>query len=232
MNLLLTNDDGWEAPGLAALVKAAQEFGEVWVVAPAGHMSGISHQITWERPLELFKKSDRVFALDGTPADCVRIGTTQLGVEFDWVLSGVNNGANLGTDIYVSGTVAATREAVLQGIPSIAFSQHRLDITNTFDWSVAQAFATRLIPRFIGESRNLKCLAGRNVNFPDVPVGQVDRIEIVECDLDRKPLPLDFRELEDGRFMSCAIYNQRERTKGMDVATCFGGSVSVTEIGL
>lgn len=231
MKILLTNDDGWNAPGLAALAKAAQEFGDVWVVAPASHMSGISHQVTWERPLQLEEKSNQSFSLDGTPADCVRIGTTQLGIDFDWVFSGVNNGANLGTDIYVSGTVAATREAVMQGYKSIAFSQHRLDIFDqNFDWTTSELMAKRMIPLLISAETDRQPQYGINVNFPQVAQTEVEQVAIVDCNLDRTPLPLAFQKDEQGRFVSCAVYNQRKRVPGNDIAVCFDGAISVTEI--
>lgn len=231
MKILLTNDDGWNAPGLNALWNAAREFGEVWVVAPASHMSGISHQVTWERPLQLEQKSKQFYSLDGTPADCVRIGTTQLGIEFDWVFSGVNNGANLGTDIYVSGTVAATREAVMQGYKSIAFSQHRLDISDqNFDWSTSESIAKRMIPLLVAAENGRQPQFGINVNFPDGSKLDIERLAIVDCELDRTPLPLEFREDERGRYVSCSVYNQRERIAGNDIAVCFGGAISVTEI--
>ncbi len=231
MKFLLTNDDGWDAPGLAALAKAAREFGDVWIVAPATHMSGISHQVTWERPLQLSEKSKQSFSLDGTPADCVRIGVSQLEIDFDWVFSGVNNGANLGTDIYVSGTVAATREAVMQGHRSIAFSQHRLDIADPdFDWTVAEAFVKRMIPSFLGADAAHECQAGVNVNFPDVSVSEVQQVLIVDCELDRTPMQLEFQKEGVGTFVPCAVYNQRQNAAGQDIAVCFGGSVSVTPI--
>ena len=124
MNILLTNDDGWGAPGLRALESVAGAFGNVWTIAPRDHMSGISHQMTFEVPMTLDEKSNQSFALSGTPADCVRVGLAQLDISFDWVLSGINKGANLGSDIFVSGTVAAAREASLFGCRAIAISQH------------------------------------------------------------------------------------------------------------
>ena len=123
--ILLTNDDGWDAAGLACLKQVADEFGECWVLAPTEPQSGMSHQLTFYRDLQLIQTSARDFHLDGTPADCARVGLTQLGVDFDIVLAGVNEGANLGADIYVSGTVAAAREAWLFGKPAIAFSLYR-----------------------------------------------------------------------------------------------------------
>ena len=84
LNILLTNDDGWNAPGLAALQRVAGRWGRVVTVAPSQQQSGISHQLTFHRPVKLVEQSVDQYALDGTPADCVRIGLTQLGVPFDW----------------------------------------------------------------------------------------------------------------------------------------------------
>ena len=95
MKVLLTNDDGWDAPGLESLVGVASKFAEVWVVAPLKQQSGISHQLTFEQVMDFSERGPRTFSLDGTPADCVRVGLTQLEQEFDWVLSGVNNGGIL-----------------------------------------------------------------------------------------------------------------------------------------
>lgn len=121
MKLLLVNDDGIFAPGLAALHDAVQDRAEVVVVAPHEEHSGMSHAITLDRPLRL-KKLDQGYTVTGTPADCVKIGLTALNLKPDFLLSGINNGPNLGTDVLYSGTVAAAVEGVLNGIPSIAIS--------------------------------------------------------------------------------------------------------------
>ena len=125
MKLLITNDDGFSAPGIQLLANVAAEFGQVTVVAPACQQSGISHRITFENPLNLVEKGTNAYSVDGTPADCVRVALSLWEGEFDCVLSGINDGANLGVDIYYSGTVAAAREATFFGLRSIAFSQYR-----------------------------------------------------------------------------------------------------------
>ncbi|MBC7817459.1 MAG: 5'/3'-nucleotidase SurE, partial [Planctomycetaceae bacterium] len=122
MKFLLTNDDGIDAPGLRLLAEIAREFGEVIVVAPDGVRSGCGHQVTNDRPLALTNVRPGEFACDGTPADCARLGLKHIAADVDWVLSGVNDGGNLGIDVYMSGTVAAVREAVLLGKPGIALS--------------------------------------------------------------------------------------------------------------
>ena len=114
MKLLLTNDDGFDAPGLDALLKAAEGLGECVVLAPRQPLSGCSHQVTTHEPLRVERRGLSRYSLSGTPADCVRIGLRQLVPDAGCVLSGINQGGNLGSDVFYSGTVAAVREGVLQ----------------------------------------------------------------------------------------------------------------------
>src|SRR4029453_2548200 len=125
MHILVTNDDGIDAPGLAALVEVAQRFGTVTVVAPAMHMSGCSHAATTDRPLRVFDHGLNRYSVNGTPVDCVRLAILSLAPQIELVLSGVNDGGNLGVDVLMSGTVAGAREALLLGRRAIAISQYR-----------------------------------------------------------------------------------------------------------
>src|SRR5688572_15733741 len=106
MKLLLTNDDGIDAPGLALLREIAAEFGEPFVVAPDQHLSGCGHRVSTEHDLTLDDRGEGRYALSGTPADCVRVGLLHVCPDAAWVLSGVNDGGNLGVDTFLSGTVA------------------------------------------------------------------------------------------------------------------------------
>src|SRR5690606_6623275 len=106
---LLTNDDGIDAAGLAALEQAVASLGEYVVLAPADYQSGCSHRVTTDRPLSLTALGGRRHQLDGTPTDCTRVGLSHLCPQAQWVISGINDGANLGADVYHSGTVAAVR---------------------------------------------------------------------------------------------------------------------------
>jgi 5'-nucleotidase len=121
LKFLLVNDDGISAPGLAALRGAVQGRGEATVIAPHQQHSGMSHAITIHRPLRV-EDAGQGYTVNGTPADCVIMALEALKLEPDYVLSGINHGANLGSDVLYSGTVAAAMEGVLNGIPSIAFS--------------------------------------------------------------------------------------------------------------
>ena len=122
MKILLTNDDGIDAEGLKCLRHAVG--GDVWIVAPGEEASECGHRITTRRPLKLEQRRDREWAVFGSPADCVRVAVKYLfpSMAFDWVFSGVNQGGNLGVDIYYSGTVAAAMEGYLLNIPSFAIS--------------------------------------------------------------------------------------------------------------
>ena len=111
MKLLLTNDDGIDAPGLAALARTLPAWARRCSIAPHTHLSGCSHRVTTDQPLRLEARGDTRFALDGTPADCVRVGLAHLMPHADWVVAGLNHGGNLGADVHHSGTVAAVREA-------------------------------------------------------------------------------------------------------------------------
>jgi 5'-nucleotidase len=121
--ILVTNDDGYRSEGLRALAEAVAALGEVTIVAPMTEASAIGHALTLRRPLRLEAIGDRIFAVDGTPTDCVNIAVTQvLGRLPDLVVSGINTGWNLGDDVTYSGTVAGALEGALLGIPSIAAS--------------------------------------------------------------------------------------------------------------
>lgn len=231
MNILISNDDGWDAPGITALKEVAEAFGTCTVVAPATEQSGVSHQVTLSRPLRFSEKAKDVWAVDGTPADCVRIAMTQLESTFDLVLSGINNGGNLGADIYVSGTVAAAREGALFGIPAIAMSQHRLRFGEAFDWKWSKQVASRVLQHCI--EQGLKKREVININFPDFSDSSpLPEFEIVDpCPLDPAPRLAVFEsetKENDQLLRSIGKYNDRPRLPGHDVATCFAKHVSVT----
>lgn len=125
LRILLSNDDGFDAPGLTALVEAFEGEHEVWVVAPSAEQSAKSHALTLQSPLRAVPRGPRRWAVDGTPADCVYLALHGLMDERPHlVVSGINRGSNLGNDVHYSGTVAAAREAVLGGLAAIAVSLH------------------------------------------------------------------------------------------------------------
>ncbi len=228
MKLLLSNDDGIDAPGLAALLSAAAAFGEPVVVAPAGPQSGVSHTISWERGVRLEPRGPDRFAIHGTPADCARLGLLRVAPDAAWVLSGINHGGNLGADIYYSGTVAAVREAVLHGWPGIAFSQYLRDDTAP-DWSRTARWVARVLPDLL--ARPTEPGLFYNVNFPHLD-SDAPEPAIHFCPLDPHPLPLSYRHGESGHHFYDGDYHARRRTPGSDVDTCFTGRIAVTVLRL
>lgn len=167
MRVLLTNDDGINAPGLALLEDLARELADdVWIVAPETDQSGLAHSLTLNHPLRARKVRDQVYAVSGTPTDCVIMAVRQL-VEgkIDLVLSGVNAGQNIGDYITYSGTVAGAMEGVLLGIPAIALSQAFLpENIRAIPWDTSRTHAPAVLKSLIGVDLPKDTLI--NVNFP------------------------------------------------------------------
>ncbi len=224
VKLLLTNDDGIDAPGLEVLERAARGLGDVIVVAPAEVQSGVGHKLTTDRPIPVERTDGGWYSVQASPADCVRIGLTEIAPDASWVLSGVNRGANLGADIYTSGTVAAAREAALLGCRSLAISQY-VAKGQPVDWEVVHRRATPLLQRLL--ARDLARGEFWNVNLPHPPTdGAVD---LAYCALDTSPFGVAYRR-EAGAFVYDAVYHQRPRQPGRDVDVCLGGRVAVTKL--
>ena len=228
MKILLSNDDGIAAPGLAALLAAARDFGEPVVVAPAGPQSGVSHMITWEKGVRLEPRGADTFAVHGTPADCARLGLFSVAPDAAWVLSGINHGGNLGADVYYSGTVAAVREAVLNGWPGIAFSHYLRDRTEP-DWPRATRWVVRVLTDLL--ARKIEPGLFYNVNLPHLAAAAPEP-GIIFCPLDPHPLPLSYRHDASGHHFYDGDYQARARTPGSDVDTCFTGHIAVTAMRL
>ena len=154
MRILLTNDDGIHAPGLTVLERIARSLSsEIFIVAPETDQSGVAHSLSLNNPLRLREISPRHFAVQGTPTDCVIMGVRKIMADVgpDLILSGVNRGQNIAEDVTYSGTIAATMEGALIGVPSIALSQAygggegRRDVR----WDCAEAHAPALIERIL-----------------------------------------------------------------------------------
>jgi 5'-nucleotidase len=227
MVFLLTNDDGIDAPGLAALAEAAAELGPCIWVAPHAPLSGCSHRVTTEQPLRVVSRAEGRWAVEGTPADCVRIGLARLAPEATWVLAGLNHGGNLGADVHHSGTVAAVREAALHGKPAVALSQYRkrgLDI----DWGRAARWMRPILQQLVAQPWTPGTFW--NINLPHLTPEAPDPA-LIACPLDPSPLPLSFRE-EEGLWHYSGNYHERPRRPGSDVDVCFGGQIAATLLSL
>ncbi|MEM6903231.1 MAG: 5'/3'-nucleotidase SurE [Pseudomonadota bacterium] len=165
--LLITNDDGIEAEGLACLGRiAAQLSRDVWTFAPASEASGVGHAMTLHRPLRIREMGERVYTVDGTPTDCVLLAINDLlpRQKPDLVLSGVNQGANIGDDVTYSGTIGAAMEATLLGIPAVALSQCYDRSAGTPHWPTAETFGPLVIAKLLEQPWPDGTLY--NVNFP------------------------------------------------------------------
>lgn len=163
MNILICNDDGYLAPGIAILARVAAEFANVRVVAPERDRSGVSNSLTLDRPLRIRQAENGFYYVSGTPTDCIHLGLHALP-EFqpDLVLSGINNGANMGDDTLYSGTVAAATEAYLMGIPAVAIS---LNDFSGRHWETAEKAAWLLLEHSLKTRRNALC-CGTSISQP------------------------------------------------------------------
>lgn len=226
MTIVLTNDDGIDAPGIQALHAALT--GEVTaIVAPNQPLSGCSHQLNRGGPIPIQQRRRQAYAIGGTPADCTRVATSYLYPETRWLISGINAGGNLGADIYVSGTVAAVREATLLRIPGIAIS-HYIKNRQPIDWAVATRLTAMVLQRLMQRPPD----PGRfwNVNLPHMQ--KEDPVpEMIECAVCTQPLPTEFM-VEDDQFRYVGRYGDRRRDPGADVDICLSGHISVSEIRL
>jgi 5'-nucleotidase len=227
MKILLTNDDGIDAPGLAALTVAATCLGgTAVVVAPAEPHSGCGHRVTTDRPLAVDEVAPGRFRVAGTPADCVRLGLAQIVPDATLVISGINAGGNLGADIHHSGTVAAAREAALHGRAAVAASHYHRRGT-TIDWNRAAdwlAAVLRDLDDQLGAGRG----AFWNVNLPDLPA-RAALPELVECPVDPSPFALGYRQGEGGWHYESS-YHERPRMAGGDIEVCFSGGIALSRV--
>jgi 5'-nucleotidase len=174
MRILLSNDDGYFAPGLAALAEVLSQFAEITVVAPERDRSGASNSLTLDRPLTLRQAHNGFYYVNGTPTDCVHLAVTgMLEALPDMVVSGINHGANMGDDTIYSGTVAAATEGFLLGIPSIAIS---LASHSGGHFMTAARVAAELVQRFQQQPFTQPALL--NVNVPDVPYDELQGVEV------------------------------------------------------
>ncbi len=180
MKILLSNDDGVHAPGLRILYEELKKLGQVKVVAPLEEMSTTGHSLTISRPLRLLEIDKDFYGVSGSPADCVYLGMKQvLKTTPDIVVSGINRGANLGQDVYYSGTVSAAREGCMLGIPAFAVS---LDVNfrsrkpeSKLHYETAAKVAVKLIREYYKKGFPKHTLL--NINVPDVPMARIKGVK-------------------------------------------------------
>ena len=186
MRILISNDDGYFAPGLSCLAEHLAKIADVVVVAPERDRSGASNSLTLDRPLKLCRAANGFYYVNGTPTDCVHLAVTgMLDQQPDMVVSGINAGANMGDDTIYSGTVAAATEGFLLGIPAMAVS---LASKKFAHYETAARVATDLVQRFARQTHSHPWLL--NVNVPDVPHDQLQGISVTRLGKRHKAEPV------------------------------------------
>jgi len=228
MRILLSNDDGYFAPGLAALADALAAVAEVTVVAPERDRSGASNSLTLDRPLTLRRAPNGFQFVNGTPTDCVHLAVTGL-IDFvpDMVVSGINDGANMGDDTIYSGTVAAATEGFLLGIPSMAVS---LAGGHGVHFETAAAVARQLVERCVRGVPAASMLL--NVNVPDVPLAALAGMEITRLGKRHKAEPVvrSVTPRGDTVYWVGAAGAAQDAGAGTDFHAVAQGRVSITPL--
>ncbi len=228
VRILLSNDDGYFAPGLAALEQALSAVGTVTVVAPERDRSGASNSLTLDRPLTVRRAASGYYYVNGTPTDCVHIAVTGLLPELpDVVVSGINDGANMGDDTIYSGTVAAATEGFLLGIPSIAVS---LVSGKPAHFSTAGRVAAELVRRFREHRVDQPVLL--NVNVPDVPYEALRGRQVTRLGKRHKAEPVVQAQTPRGEtvYWIGAAGSAQDAGEGTDFHAVAGNSVSLTPL--
>ncbi|GHU05714.1 5'-nucleotidase SurE [Alphaproteobacteria bacterium] len=228
--ILITNDDGIDAPGIAVLERVAKSLSDdVWVIAPASEQSAVSRALTVRRSLRIQERGERRFSVDGTPTDSVFMAIHEVMADRppDLVLSGINNGGNLAEDVYYSGTVAAAMEGAALGVPAIALSQ-RFAPGGSVRWETAEKWTAAIILKLCG----IEWKAGLvlSVNFPDVPALDVKGIACAR--LGRRTAGITYKKCADDGFRIGADRGPEDGVEGDDLFAVRRGFVAVTPLKL
>jgi 5'/3'-nucleotidase len=224
-SILLTNDDGIDAPGLSALEQAMQEHAEIWIVAPDRAWSSMGHGVTTDRPIAWRRLTPRRISVNGTPADCVRLALHHFAKHVDWVAAGINCGANLGADLQHSGTAAAAREAAMLGKNAVAISQY-FKPNRPIHWGIAAQRASEVFRRLLERQSEPGCFW--NVNLPHTELGEPFP-KLIDCEVDSSSLPLKY-DIEEGMARYSGDYHGRLRQPLRDVEVCFNGDIAISLI--
>lgn len=227
MNILVVNDDGYKAEGLALLVRALTPFGNIYVSAPKEHQSGMSQAITFNRRIETFMTEPMhgtigTLVVDGTPTDCVRIGLKVYDIDFDLVISGINYGQNIAKDILYSGTVAAAFEAKVLGVDAIAFSAPRTDLPYLFDETI------KIMDEII-ESGIYRGNGILNINFPKAEFSKPLGVKITRQGMRYQHAEYVKSETPNSYHVKSSII-QYEEHEDSDVEAYETGYISITPL--
>lgn len=230
MRILISNDDGVLAPGIHALSQAMATMGDIEVIAPDRNRSGASNSLTLQRPLRVRRLDNTYHSVDGTPTDCVHMALTgYFDQPFDMVVSGINEGANLGDDVLYSGTVAAAMEGCNMGLPAMAVS---LAGRQCIHYDTAAQIALQLMIKLHREPLPAQTIL--NVNVPDMPLDDIKGIEITRLGTRHNAEPL--HQLQDPRDQTIYWIGQaglqNEAGPGTDFYAIDRGFVSITPLQL
>ncbi|MFM0042795.1 5'/3'-nucleotidase SurE [Paraburkholderia sediminicola] len=230
MRILLSNDDGYLAPGLAALYEALKPIADVTVMAPEQNCSGASNSLTLSRPLSVLRSANGFYYVNGTPTDSVHIALTgMLDHTPDLVVSGINNGQNMGEDTLYSGTVAAATEGIMFGVPAIAFSLVDKDWVHLED---AVRVAAEIVAHYLEQP-----LPGHpllNVNIPNLPYEQLDGWHITRLGKRHPSQPVIRQTNPRGEpiYWIGPSGSARDASEGTDFHAVANGQVSITPLQL
>ncbi len=227
MHFLLSNDDGYQAPGLAALADALKDFGKITVVAPDRDRSGASNSLTLDAPLRVKQDNRGFYYVNGTPTDCVHLAITGLlEHEPDMVISGINSGANLGDDVLYSGTVAAAMEGRYLGGPAIALSYAA---ESPADYSTSVLVAKKIVKLMIEKPLDDVLL---NVNIPDVEYSRIESFEVTRLGNRHKSEPAQEALDPKGRkvYWVGPVGPEQDAGKGTDFHAIRTNHVSITPL--
>lgn len=235
MQILLSNDDGINAPGLLALAEALKGIGDVTVVAPHRERSTSGHSLTLHKPLRIKETQPGFYSVSGTPADCVYFATRHIMKQKpDLVVSGINRGANLGNDIFYSGTVAAAREGAYYGARSIAFSLcfNWSKDNSFFHWETAASFAKTFVP--VALRKNLPLDHVLNVNVPNLPITEIKGVRMTTQGRRYYSDQIDKRQDPRGYsyYWNSGRYQGFEKQEGSDCSVTDQDFISVTPLRL
>lgn len=228
MQILLTNDDGIDAAGIRHLADALEPLGRLSVVAPADCRSCCSHSITTSRHVSVEQLDVAWYRVAGYPADCVRIALNHLGLKPDVVISGINHGANVGLDIWTSGTIAAAREASFHGLPAVAISQYLQPAIETC-WATSARWSRSALEWIVGQGGGPLPVSLWNVNLPVQSLSSLAAPEIAICQPDDSPMPIAYHG-DERQLLYRSNFHQRPRRKDSDIDHCFSGRISVSRL--
>ncbi len=235
MNILITNDDGIQANGIIALAKAIKEIANVYVVAPDTQRSATGHAITIHNPImikeEYIDDNIKAYSISGTPADCVKLGIESIfkDVNIDLVLSGINNGANLGTDVIYSGTVSAAIEGLIQNKPAIAISYDSFKVSNE-EYITASKHVVNLVNNIKNNMHIFDdCILNVNIPDRDIKGFKITKLGIrkYENDIEERQSPHGKRYVWIGGKIKEIIQEENS-----DISAIENGYISITPINI